>query len=134
MFHRFNVLYGFLIKLESILIDDELEIKAEFLHVLSKLVKQLSVPDDVPIMNWIAQNIFPKSKKAKSKDERKVRHLATLVGGAQTKDEMRFAFDSLAIETLNQAATQSEHWTSGEKNRLHYKDKFFLHLENEINM
>jgi hypothetical protein len=105
-------------KLEASHSEDDQEVKAEYLHVLSKLVKQLSIPDNIPIMEWMSQNIFKKSKEA-----RKVRHLATLVNGAQTKEEMRFALDNLAIQALNQAATHSELptsicWTPGKHSTL----------------
>ena len=59
-------------------------------------------------MEWMSKKIF-----IKSKDAKKVRHLATLLDGAGTKDEMRFVFDNLAIQTLKEASTHSEHWTPG---------------------
>jgi len=66
-------------------------------------------------MEWLEMNIFKKSKDAKKleKNARKLEHLSQLAPRIQSKDELRYKFEEVAIQTLKRASEYSKDWTPG---------------------
>ena len=114
---RFNVLYGFLIKLDSIP-DMDKEVEAEILHVLGKLASTFQVPKNGSLVQWLSDNVFFQNKnggsKEQLKDKKKLDHLENILGGAKTKNDLLFKFEDKSVQVLEDAEMSSQNWRPGE--------------------
>jgi hypothetical protein len=65
--------------------NDEEEVRADMFRVLSKLAKDIHVPQQQPVLEWMAKHLFDKGKK----DAKKLEHLRRACPAARTKEELR---------------------------------------------